>query len=491
MIRVRASDFGPIKHADIQLRPLTVLIGPNNSGKSYFSTLLYALHRALPHPSRFADFGVNFHRRLTKPLSEFPSPFPIAKRTPQKIKVIESTKPWRDSILSRKTPLQFSEIPEELQNYLRHSFDAYWEESASGLSQELSRCFGAQVDDLKSAHSSRSHFEVMIQPGDNSWNSTFALSGHSLKIKKKKFTFENLTIEPPSPQDRAHLFRFDEYEGSQEEAYLDKILYQMIQGVAEPFSSYPYYLPAARSGILHGHKALASFLVRQSSHAGLQEFRIPQMPGVIRDFIGDLIELNARHVTKLGSVARELESRILHGRITIQSGKIEYPEIFYESPNGKFLIHRTSSMVSELAPVLLYLKHVLEPDNLLLIEEPESHLHPGAQRILALCIVRLLRRGLRIVLTTHSDYLLAQLSHFVQLASHDAVIREKEGYLKKDFIAPDNIAVYAFSVRSETGMSTSRQVDVTSEGIPEVGFEEVMTSLYEQSSRLRRYSSPK
>lgn len=43
--RVEVTDFGPIEHADVDLRPLTVFAGPSNTGKSYMAMLVYALHR--------------------------------------------------------------------------------------------------------------------------------------------------------------------------------------------------------------------------------------------------------------------------------------------------------------------------------------------------------------------------------------------------------------------------------------------------------------
>jgi predicted ATP-binding protein involved in virulence len=38
--RIYVKDFGPVAEADIELKPLTVLMGPNNTGKTYISTLL-------------------------------------------------------------------------------------------------------------------------------------------------------------------------------------------------------------------------------------------------------------------------------------------------------------------------------------------------------------------------------------------------------------------------------------------------------------------
>ena len=40
---MRIRDFGPIKKGSISLRPLTILIGPNNTGKSYAAMLAHTI----------------------------------------------------------------------------------------------------------------------------------------------------------------------------------------------------------------------------------------------------------------------------------------------------------------------------------------------------------------------------------------------------------------------------------------------------------------
>src|SRR5947207_4554784 len=46
MLSFQVSAFGPIRHANVRLRPLTIFVGPNNSGKSYMAMLIYSILRA-------------------------------------------------------------------------------------------------------------------------------------------------------------------------------------------------------------------------------------------------------------------------------------------------------------------------------------------------------------------------------------------------------------------------------------------------------------
>ena len=56
--RLDVEDFGPIAKASVDLRPLTVFIGPSNTGKSYLAILVYALHQCFGGGTSGQPYGV-------------------------------------------------------------------------------------------------------------------------------------------------------------------------------------------------------------------------------------------------------------------------------------------------------------------------------------------------------------------------------------------------------------------------------------------------
>ena len=43
-VRIAVENFGPVEKGEIELRPLTILVGASNTGKTCFSVLIYSLH---------------------------------------------------------------------------------------------------------------------------------------------------------------------------------------------------------------------------------------------------------------------------------------------------------------------------------------------------------------------------------------------------------------------------------------------------------------
>ena len=56
-LELTVTNFGPIAEAKIELRPMTVFVGPSNTGKSYMAALIYALHSFFTRYSNETEIG--------------------------------------------------------------------------------------------------------------------------------------------------------------------------------------------------------------------------------------------------------------------------------------------------------------------------------------------------------------------------------------------------------------------------------------------------
>ena len=128
--------------------------------------------------------------------------------------------------------------------------------------------------------------------------------------------------------------------------------------------------------------------------------------------------------------------------------------------SGRFSIplHLASSSARGLSDLYFFLQHVAGPNHLLIIDEPESHLDTNNQILMARLLVRCVHAGLKVLITTHSDYLVKEFNNLIMLSrDFDA----KEDLLKKlkydpeDALDPGRIRAYV----AENGTLTACSVD--------------------------------
>lgn len=130
------------------------------------------------------------------------------------------------------------------------------------------------------------------------------------------------------------------------------------------------------------------------------------------------------------------------------SYRVSRNDELYFVPKGvrvKLSMDESSSGVRSMLGIGFYLRHEAEPGDLLMVDEPELNLHPENQRRLARLFAHLVNLGLKVFITTHSDYIVKELNTLIML-NHDEPylkrIAEVEGYDSSELVDPEKIKVY-------------------------------------------------
>ena len=108
-------------------------------------------------------------------------------------------------------------------------------------------------------------------------------------------------------------------------------------------------------------------------------------------------------------------------------------------------MNESSSGVRSLLNVDFYLRHAAEHGDLLIVDEPELNLHPENQRRVVRLFARLANLGIKVFITTHSDYIVKELNTLIMLNQDKPYLKriaQQEGYKSSEFIAPEKIKAY-------------------------------------------------
>lgn len=111
----------------------------------------------------------------------------------------------------------------------------------------------------------------------------------------------------------------------------------------------------------------------------------------------------------------------------------------------KLSMDESSSAVRSLLDIGFYLRHVAKQGDLLMVDEPELNLHPNNQRRIARLFASLVNLGIKVFITTHSDYIVKELNTLIMLNQDKPYLKqiaEKEGYRPEELISPEQIRVY-------------------------------------------------
>ena len=497
---VSVKDFGPIEQATVSLRPLTVFVGPSNTGKTYLATLLYALHRI------FCGF-------LQLPIANLPTNNPIfnpfGTHRFMKMKFSDEDIEFMSSLINEQQVISYLDLPQCVHQFISKPIENG--RLAATLESELSRLFDIDSQsELVNAHGEVETASIAV----SAYNNVQKPSGQvdELPLWQVESTIGGLEpathFSPPNGlitiSESSNPKRSEDYQQSLNQrpgVRADFLFGELLRRILPDLGwRNATFLPAARSGFMQSHLVISSAIVGMATRGGIQSLpEIPILPGAIADFLSNLLLLSdrqarrgirraRRRVHQSHEIVKHIEQTVLQGDVKFQNDTgSTNPKIIY-SPHNLSMdlpLNRASAMVSELAPLVLYLRDMVHPGDLLVIEEPEAHLHPAAQTHMASTIARIVRMGVDVVVTTHSDWLIQALGNLVRLgeltAKGDAGV-STEG--ADDWLLAEEIGVWEFKPDADRG-STVEEIEFDwDQGLDPPEYQYVVEQLYNDTTML-------
>ena len=144
-------------------------------------------------------------------------------------------------------------------------------------------------------------------------------------------------------------------------------------------------------------------------------------------------------------------------------------------PSGNALpMKYASSTIKSLSSFIFFLKHQAQVKDTVFFDEPELSLHPTIQRKLAVILAKLVRMGVRIVISTHSDFLLREFNNLIMLYQKSEQAKElllkyqDIGYNDEVTLNPERVGVNTF------GKGTIEASNVTEQGFDVSSIDDVI-----------------
>ena len=403
-LTVRLKNIGILKQAEFSLGDLTIICGDNNTGKTYAACALYGFLESWRNFIRFPISDAQIQRTLT-----------------ERVKV---------------------ELAKATKNMLAEACKKYTE--------QLDKIFAA--------------------PEGTFQNSEFHLATNEIDIRDKKFNSIITSLQNPA-------LIFAKSKGSEEVILTSRIRkegegereidtdsvksaidFVIIDYIFSDSLPRPFISSAERTGVATFRKELSfarDRLLKEMSQAdrnmdprellfkAYQSYPTPIENNV--DFTRQLED-----VAKRKSFIAKEHPEILEDFADIVGGKyvITQNDQLYYIPKGtrhKLTIVESSSSARSLLDLSFYLNCIAEKGDLLMVDEPELSLHPENQRRIARLFARLANLGVKVFITTHSDYIVKELNTLIML-NHDKPhlkrVAEENGYQNSELINVDQVKVY-------------------------------------------------
>ena len=407
-MKVIVEDLGILRHAEFDVGDLTIICGANNTGKTYATYALYGFLDFWNEAFNYSYINENvFHELMI-----------------------------RGSI-----KLELDDVSKTASKMINISCEEY--------SRNLSMVLGANEK-----YSAKSCFRISID-SINLVNINKEVQSKSPKGKRlcdisKKSGESFVTIKI--------IANAEELDGVSKEWFLHQINRDIQDVLFGSIFPAPFIASIERTGAATFQKELDITRNRLLEHVSNREksilpfdlintyydgrYALPVRRDV--DFIRDLdnvVKYKSEIVQKNPDILRTFDLLSGGEYKPTREGIIYMPD----KSKKKLTMVESASSVRSLLNIGMYISHIARSGDYFMIDEPELNLHPINQRLMARLLAKLVNAGIRVFITTHSDYILKEFNTLIMLKSKGTAARrimEKYGYSEDELLDVSDIKAY-------------------------------------------------
>lgn len=411
-MKIKVKNLGVLKQAEFSLGDFTIICGENNTGKTYATYALYGFLDLWRKRFRFDDY----------------------RYIPDK-----AFNELRENGVTRINLTEYAQNAHKILNRICH-----------GYSLDLHDVFAASEEKFQD-----SQFQVFL--ANNALSNLIipislerdvGIGRQTLSLSKNKGSRE-LEVS----------FLIDKQKINFPPRFIERRIAGAINAILfGPLFPTPFIASAERTGAAIFRKELnfaRNRLLKEMSQAdekidprellykSYQDYPLPVEKNV--DFTRQLED-----VAKQKSFLADRHQEVLERFADIIGGTYRVTrndELFFIPRRKRIRLNmdESSSGVRSMLDIGFYLRHEAKPGDLLMVDEPELNLHPENQRRIARLFARLVNLGVKVFITTHSDYIIKELNTLIMLnqdKTHLKKIAKREGYDRAELLNPQRIKMY-------------------------------------------------
>ena len=435
---MQVTNFGPIDKADIQMTNCSFFAGKNNVGKSVMAQLMYSILKVIsPTMEEVSDYlpelvENEFIRLVEEVVSKSPKTKPLTEKSTKKSKGKSTRKSipknggsWKVSQRDLQTIKSLTrKNKDKIKNRINSELSSFCHERLKeGVKSEMTYVFSSSIYEY--IRLGQDIARILFEYNDNMYNCIYTMGiyrkSQSIRTEcslKVDSDFLNRYIEDMFKLPIKHLkgktIKYKWEKGKLMVRFpfrsTSDNIYNLPSQTYQPWRI--YFIPAGRAGLLEGYRIVSNAFYKAAPFASISDVKSPSITGVVADYYSLLMSFEGRK-GHYNNIAKDLLSKTMEGIVEMDSDEYPFSVMKYrlktpENHETVMDITKASSMVKELAPIFMVVSEKLKPNDILIIEEPESHLQPKTQVELAEFFFNLSKEGARILVTTHSELMLRQ-----------------------------------------------------------------------------------